>query len=90
LNAVAPSTTSPIDSLTTSSKRDMCAPFCAEPSSITHSKRAMNSCSVPPVFMRITFSTSVTPTRDRLRASGGALAWTSMTAVAVESVSVMS
>ena len=45
LNGDSPRTTSPIASLTTSSKRDMCAPFWSGPSSTTHSKRAENSCS---------------------------------------------
>jgi len=46
LNVGSPSTTWPIASLTTSSKRDMCAPFCSGPRSTTHSKRAENNCSV--------------------------------------------
>ena len=47
LKVASPSTTSPIASLTTSSKRDMCAPFWSGPRSTTHSKRAENSCSAP-------------------------------------------
>ena len=39
-NADSPRTTSPIASLTTSSKRDMCAPFCCGPRSTKHSSRA--------------------------------------------------
>jgi len=63
--------TSLIASLTTSSKRDMCAPFWLGPSSTTHSKRAENSCSEPLHRIRITFSTPVTPTRERLSATAG-------------------
>ena len=63
----------PIASLTTSSKRDMCAPFWFGPRSTTHSKRARNSCSLPSWSRRITFSTPVTPTRERLTCDGGPL-----------------
>ena len=51
------STTSPIASLMTSSKRDMCAPFWSRLRSTKQSKRAKNSSS----RMRTTFSTPVTP-----------------------------
>ena len=78
LNVDSPRTTSPIASLTTSSKRDMCAPFWLGPSSTTHSKRAENSCSVPFCWIRITFSTPVTPTRERLSWTDGRRAWTSV------------
>ena len=78
LNVDSPSTTSPIASLTTSSKRDMCAPFCSGPSSTTHSNRAENSCSAPFWRIRITFSTPVTPTRERLSCTVGRRAWTSV------------
>ena len=49
-----------------SSKRDMCAPFWLGPSSTTHSNLAQNSCSLPFCLRRMTFSTPVTPTSDRL------------------------
>jgi len=78
LNVDSPSTTSPIASLMTSSKRDMCAPFWLRPSSTTHSKLAEKSCSVPLWRMRITFSTPVTPTRERLSCTAGRRAWTSV------------
>ena len=68
------STTSPIASLTTSSKRDMCAPFCARLRSTKHSRRAKNSSS----RMRTTFSTPVTPTRERPTPIAGVRAWTSV------------
>ena len=53
-------TTSPMASLTTSSKRDMCAPFCSWLRSTKHSSRAKYSSS----RIRTTFSTPVTPTRE--------------------------
>ena len=78
LNVDSPRTTSPIASLTTSSNRDMCAPFWSRPSSTTHSNRAENSCSEPFCRIRITFSTPVTPTRERLSWTAGRRAWTSV------------
>ena len=72
-------TTSPIASLTTSSKRDMCAPFCAELRSTKQANRAKNSSS----RMRTTFSTPVTPTRERPIGTEGARAWTSSPAAGV-------
>ena len=60
-------TTSPIASLTTSSKRDMCAPFWSRPRSTKQSSRAKNSSS----RMRTTFSTPVTPTRESPTAIAG-------------------
>ena len=65
-------------SLTTSSKRDMCAPFCWGPRSTKHSRRAEKSCSSPFWRMRTIFSISVTPTRDRLTRRFGVCAWTSV------------
>src|ERR1039458_9222275 len=73
----SPSTTSPIASLTTSSKRDMWAPFWSDPRSTTHSNRAEKNWSDPVWRSRMTFSTPVTPTRERLNASDGADDWTS-------------
>src|SRR5581483_7544854 len=49
---------------------------------MTHSKRAEKSCSVPFWPSRITFSTLLTPTRERLRASVGDCDWTSIIPVA--------
>ena len=63
--------TSPIASLTTSSKRDMCAPFWRGPRSTKQSSLAENSRSVPPDAMRMTFSTFVTPTRESEMCSVG-------------------
>ena len=57
--------TSPMTSLTTSSKRDMCAPFCFGPRSTKHSSLAENSSGRPSLpAMRMIFSTPVTPTRE--------------------------
>ena len=70
------STTSPIASLTTSSKRDMCAPFWSRLRSTKQSSRAKNSSS----RMRTTFSTPVTPTRESPTGTAGARAWTSSSA----------
>ncbi len=72
-NGDSVSTTSPIASLTTSSKRDMCAPFWSRLKSTKHSRRAKNSSS----RMRTTFSTPVTPTRERPTRTEGARACTS-------------
>jgi hypothetical protein len=66
-------TTSPIASLTTSSKRDMCAPFWSRLRSTKQSRRAKNSSS----RMRTTFSTPVTPTRESPTRTPGGRAWTS-------------
>ena len=79
--ADSPSTTSPIASLTTSSKRDMCAPFCCGPRSTKQSSRAEYSCSVPFARIRITFSTFVTPTRESETCSVGTCDWTSSSAI---------
>src|SRR3954451_13292124 len=76
-NALSPSTTSPIASLTTSSKRLICAPFWCGPRSTKQSRRAEKSCSAPLARMRMTFSTLVTPTRESERDSVGAWLWTS-------------
>src|ERR671917_2025556 len=65
--------TSAIASLTTSSKRLMCAPFWCGPRSTKQSRRAENR-SFP---IRMTFSTLVTPTRERDRESVGTRLWTS-------------
>src|SRR3954470_18675060 len=76
--AEPPRMTSPIVSLTTSSKRDMCAPFCLGPRSTKHSRRAEKSCgrpSAPAIWM--TFSTPVTPTRESETWTVGRDAWTS-------------
>src|ERR1039458_7519761 len=73
------STTSPIASLTTSSKRDMCAPFWSEPRSTKQSMRARNSSS----WMRTTFSTPVTPTRESPTGTEGGRAWTSSPSLCV-------
>ena len=78
LKVDSPSTTSPMTSLTTSSKRDMCAPFCCAPRSTKHCSRAEKSCSSPCWRMRTIFSISVTPTRERLTRRLGACAWTSV------------
>src|SRR5579872_4042594 len=77
LNVDSPRTTCPIASLTTSSKRDMWAPFWSGPRSTTHSNRAEKSCSRSPWLRRMTFSTPVTPTRERPSWTGGAWACTS-------------
>src|SRR5271155_602602 len=71
------STTSPIASLITSSKRDMCAPFCSWLRSTKHSRRAKNSSS----RIRTTFSTPVTPTRESPTGTLGGRAWTSSPAL---------
>ena len=76
-NAEPPTTVSPIASLTTSSKRDMCAPFCCGPRSTKHSSLAWKSCSAPGAPMRMTFSTPVTPTRDSESLIEGVRFWTS-------------
>src|SRR3954454_3483973 len=75
--ALSPSTTSPMASLTTSSKRLICAPFWCGPRSTKQSRRAEKSCSAPLARMRMTFSTFVTPTRESDRDSVGAWLWTS-------------
>src|SRR6476646_1745179 len=76
--------TSPMTSLTTSSKRDMCAPFCFGPRSTKHSRFAEKSCGWPsPAAMRITFSTPVMPTRESDTWTVGDDAWTSGWAVSV-------
>ena len=69
--------TSPMTSLTTSSKRDMCAPFCFGPRSTKHSRRAEYSCSAPGGPTRMTFSTFVTPTRESDTWTVGQRSWTS-------------
>ena len=89
MNVDSPSTTCPIAALTTSSKRDMCAPFWAAPRSTTHSKRAENSCSAPFCSSRMTFSTSVTPTRERLIGTLGRCDWTSIVGDAAVGSGVM-
>src|SRR3954470_13558685 len=76
-NALSPSTTSPIASLTTSSKRLICAPFWCGPRPTKQYRRAENSCSDPLARIRMTFSTLVTPTRERERESVGTRLWTS-------------
>ena len=50
--------------MTTSSKRDMCAPFWRGPRSTKQSSFAQYKRSVPFAPIRMTFSTFVTPTRD--------------------------
>ena len=61
-------------SFTTSSKRDMWAPFCLGPRSTKHSMRAWKACSLPFSRMRITFSTPVTPTRESETSTDGSCA----------------
>src|SRR3954463_13377939 len=65
--------TSPIAAVTVASKRDMWAPFCFGPRSTKHSSRAQKSCS----RTRMTFSTPVTPTRERETWTVGRWDWTS-------------
>src|SRR5258708_7550830 len=72
-NGASLSTTSPIASLTTSSKRDMCAPFCWWERSTKQSSCAKYRSSP----IRTTFSTPVTPTRERPTRMPGVRAWTS-------------
>ena len=71
LNVDSPRTTSPIASLTTSSNRDMCAPFwfAAELDDALEARR--EQLLGPVLRIRITFSTPVTPTRDRLSWTAG-------------------
>jgi hypothetical protein len=58
--------TSPMTSLTTSSKRDMCAPFCFGPEIDEAFEVAREELRRPsPAAMRMTFSTPVSPTRER-------------------------
>ena len=76
-SALSPRTTSPRASLTTSSKRLMCAPFWCGPRSTKQSSRAEYSCSAPLAWMRMTFSTLVTPTRESESERVGARFWTS-------------
>src|SRR5215211_5500293 len=82
-NALSPRITSPIASLTTSSKRDMCAPFWRGPRSTKQSSLAEYSVCVSPASMRITFSTLVTPTRESETCSVGTWFWTSSTETAM-------
>ena len=65
--------TSPIASLTTSSKRDMCAPFWRGPRSTKHSSLRAEELLAPVGAIRMTFSTPVTPTRESDDVHGRAL-----------------
>src|SRR3954452_4659903 len=76
-SALSPSTTSPSASLTTSSKRLMCAPFWWGPRSTKQSRRAEYSCSAPLAAIRMTFSPFVTPTRKSESERVGDRFWTS-------------
>src|SRR3954451_4255268 len=76
-SSLSPRTTSPSASLTTSSKRLMCAPFWCGPRSTKQSSRAEYSCSDPLAAIRMTFSTFVTPTRESESESVGTRFWTS-------------
>ena len=70
-------TTSSIASLTSSSKRDMCAPFWSGRRSQKHMISAWKSRSVPLWLMRIAFAERVTPALDRLIGAVGRVSWRS-------------
>ena len=75
--SASPMTTSSMASLTSSSKRDMCTPFCAGFRSQKHATSAWKSRSSPLWRMRMAFADRVTPARERLIGAAGADCWRS-------------